>query len=174
MINFTNINYEILFVFDDESDPTIPIINQYMSDMNFKILITDTHYPSMARNYGLKQAQGEYIWFVDGDDWLIYPEVVITSLQLLRNKDENLIQIKFVSNFFNMEHYSMVWQYIFKKSFLDDIEFQNILHFEDNDFMQKVLKKNNSDSLIYLNIPCYFYNYRRPGSLTYNLWRGIE
>ena len=74
-----------------------------------------------------------------------------------------------------MQHYSMVWQYIFKKSFLIDnnMYFNNNKHYEDNDFMEKVLKKTGLE-IMYLDIPSYFYNYERPGSLMYNLRRGIE
>ena len=76
MINLTGIKYEILFILDDENDETGEIINDYMYDMNYKILYSHSTYSGMARNYGLDHAIGDYIWFVDGDDWLINPETV--------------------------------------------------------------------------------------------------
>ena len=66
-----------------------------------------------------------------------------------------------------MQHYSMLWQYVFKHEFLNDIRFSNIRFQEDNDFMQRALTKNNKNELIYLQIPSYFYNYCRPGSNTH-------
>lgn len=168
MINLTGVKYEILFVLDDESDKTIDVINKYMSDMNYKILYSHTNYVGMARNYGLKQATGKYIWFVDGDDWIINPEIIPQVINIFEcNPEINLVKINFVSNYFTMQHYSMVWQYIFKQDFIKEFEFANIRFQEDNDFMARVLTKNNETELLYLPIASYFYNYRRPGSNTH-------
>lgn len=170
MLNLENIEYEILFILDDEKDPTIKPIQQYMVDMNYKIIYSHTTFVGLARNCGLDNASGDYIWFVDGDDWIINPEIIKMMLDLLQKNNEPIAQLNFVSNYFNMQHYSMVWQYFFKKDFLTDIRFSQIQYQEDNDFMQRVLKKYNKDSLSYLSIPSYFYNYRRPGSNTYIQW----
>lgn len=168
MLNLIGVKYEILFILDDENDETGEVINDYMYDMNYKILYSHSTYVGMARNYGLKNAKGTYIWFVDGDDWLINPEIVPQILNIFElHPDINMMQIKFVSNYFNMEHYSMVWQYIFKRNFIKDFEFSNIQFQEDNEFMERVLKANKSDELYYIPIPSYFYNYRRPGSNTH-------
>ena len=172
MINLTGIKYEILFVLDNEDDETGEVINHYMFDMNYKILYSHTTYTGMARNYGLEHAIGDYIWFIDGDDWLINPEIIAQALNIFKsNPDENIIQINFISNYFNMKHYSMVWQYIFKHDFIKDFRFSNIRFQEDNDFMERVLTSNQKDQLMYLQIPSYFYNYRRPGSNTHLLWK---
>ena len=61
----------------------------------------------------------------------------------------------------------MVWQYIFKRDFLKNYHFSNLRFQEDNDFMQRVLTGNKETELLYLQIPSYFYNYRRPGSNTH-------
>ena len=168
IINFVGIKYEILFVLNDESDTTGEVINDYMYDMNYKILYSHSNYVGMARNYGLQNAKGEYIWFVDGDDWLINPEVIQQAMDNFRNNpEENMLALNYVSNYFNMQHYSMVWQYMFKASFIKQFKFSNIRFQEDNDFMQQVLAANQKAQLIYLNIPSYFYNYRRPGSNTH-------
>ena len=174
MINLVGIKYEILFVLDDESDKTADVINQYMFGMDFKILYSHSTYVSMARNYGLERAKGEYIWFIDGDDWIINPEVIQQVLNRLRqNPSDNIMQIDFVSNYFNMKHYSMVWQYIFKAEFIKKFHFLNVRFQEDNHFMMEVLTKNEQEQIPYLQIPSYFYNYRRPGSNTH-LSLGID
>ena len=61
----------------------------------------------------------------------------------------------------------MVWQYVFKRDFIKNFEFSNLRFQEDNEFMQRVIKANAEDRLLYLPIPSYFYNYRRPGSNTH-------
>ena len=168
IVNFIGINYEILFVLDDESDTTAEEIYKYMFDMNYKILYSHSTYVGLARNYGLQAAEGEYIWFVDGDDWIINPEVVQQAISIFRNNpNEKMIQLNFVSNYFTMKHYSMVWQYMFKAKFIKQFRFINTRFQEDNQFMQEVLNANNQNVLSYLQVPSYFYNYRRPGSNTH-------
>ena len=176
MLDLQNISYEIIFVIEDtNTDNTKEIIDEYMNDMVYSFETSSGGTVGIARNVGLAAAKGEYIWFVDADDWIINPDVIRQSLGYLLKGDFDLLQIEFVSNYFKMQHYSMVWQYIFKKSFLIDnnMYFNNNKHYEDNDFMEKVLKKTGLE-IMYLDIPSYFYNYERPGSLMYNLRRGIE
>ena len=88
MVNFSGIKYEILFVIEkdneDDVEDTINIINEYMIDMNYKILYSNGSTVGLARNVGLEEAEGEYVWFIDGDDWIINPEVVYQALTLLK------------------------------------------------------------------------------------------
>lgn len=170
MVNFDNIEYEILFVMDSEEDKTAEVIEHYMSDMSYKILYSKTTYVGMARNCGLDNAIGEFIWFVDSDDWIINPDVIQQLIGAMHETTDPIIQLKFVSNYFNIQHYSMVWQYFFRRDFLEDLRFSNIQYQEDNDFMQRALQKFGTTKLNYLSIPSYFYNYRRPGSNTSIQW----
>ena len=174
MLNLKGFGYEIIFVFDDEKDKTIDVINSLMKDMNYSIIFNNEKYAGTARNRGLEAARGEFIWFVDGDDWIIYPEVLQCCIPHLRENSYKLIKIGFVSNLFKMEHYSMVWQYIFRKDFIEDVPFITAQKYEDNDFMKRVFEKlSENDTIPSLNIPCYFYNYNRPGSVTYKINRGL-
>lgn len=177
MLNLKNIEYEIIFIFDEGNteDETINIIKKIMSDMNYQILFAPTEYAGMARNYGIENSNGEFIWFVDGDDWIIYPDVLQTCLKQVRASNEDIIQIEFVSNLFKMKHYSMVWQYIFRRSFLtkNHISFAPLNKYEDNDFMSRAFTALGKTDILYLGVPCYFYNYNRPGSVTYQINRGL-
>ena len=168
IINFIGIKYEILFILDDETDDTVDEINKYMFDMNCKVLYSHTTNSGLARNFGIYHAIGKYIWFVDGDDWIINPEIVQQALNALEcAPEENFIQINFVSNYFTIEHYSMVWQYIFRREFLKYFKFSDMQFKEDDDFMQRVFAANGTTKLIFLKTPSYFYNYRRAGSNTH-------
>ena len=42
---------------------------------DYKIIECNHHSCGLARNEGLEIAHGRYIWFVDGDDWIIYYDV---------------------------------------------------------------------------------------------------
>lgn len=173
MLNLKDITYEIIFVFDNEKDKTIDIINSFMKDMNYKIVFNSEQYAGTARNCGLKESIGEFIWFVDGDDWIIYPDVLQFCIPHLKEIDGKIIKIGFVSNLFKMEHYSMVWQYIFKRDFIIDIPFCSAQKYEDNDFMDRVFEKIGDNLISNFNVPCYFYNYNRPDSVTYKINRGL-
>ena len=86
-----------------------------------------------------------------------------------------MIQIGFTSNYFKMQHYSMVWQYIFKSELLKSARFNDKQNFEDNDFMKMVLMDIRKNvELPYLSIPSYYYNYNRPGSQTTKLREKIQ
>ena len=171
MLDLQNIDYEIIFILDNCIDNTQKIINSYMHDMNYRTISCSQGSPGLARNVGLDSAIGDYIWFIDGDDWVINPLVLQQVKDYFKeDPEENIIQIGFTSNYFKMQHYSMVWQYIFKKDLLKDIRFNDKQNFEDNDFMKTVLLQVRKNvELPYLPIPSYYYNYNRPGSQTTKL-----
>lgn len=75
VLNQTYNNIELLVVNDNEpnDDFTIDLIKRvkpYESDKRFRLIIQDKHINgAVARNVGIKQAKGEYIAFLDDDDW---------------------------------------------------------------------------------------------------------
>ena len=62
---------EIIFVNDGTKDNSREIVQKYQHD-DSRIMILDKENGglSSARNYGLKYAKGEYVLFVDSDDYL--------------------------------------------------------------------------------------------------------
>ena len=63
--------YEIVIVDDCSNDGTWEILQRYK---NFNIkkyrLAQNSGGPSIPRNTGIKHSIGEYLYFLDGDDWL--------------------------------------------------------------------------------------------------------
>ena len=69
--DFPYTQYEIICVNDGSRDNSLEVLKQYQ-DKYPNIIIVDKENGGVttARNAGLAQARGEYIWFVDSDDFL--------------------------------------------------------------------------------------------------------
>lgn len=65
-------DYEIVCVNDGSRDTSPEILRQYASKYgNIRILDKENGGVTTARNAGLESARGDYIWFVDADDFLL-------------------------------------------------------------------------------------------------------
>lgn len=64
-------NIEILIVDDGSTDETLRVAEYFAgTDRRIRVLTQKNAGVSAARNYGINEAKGEYIWFLDSDDWL--------------------------------------------------------------------------------------------------------
>ncbi len=63
-------NFEVIFVNDGSTDNTKALAEKYLSDPRFKLINKENGGCVSARKAGVKIAKGEYIMFVDGDDWI--------------------------------------------------------------------------------------------------------
>ena len=63
---------EIVAVNDGSTDGSLQILQAYQSLNPEKLFIfsTENHGVSRARNYGFAHSHGEYVWFVDSDDFV--------------------------------------------------------------------------------------------------------
>ena len=80
-------DYEIIAVNDASTDNSMEILRQYESKYPEKVKVIDlpvNRHQGGARNAGIKTAKGEWIGFIDSDDW-IAPE---TYEKLIKKGEE--------------------------------------------------------------------------------------
>ena len=81
-------DYEIVVVNDGSPDNSVAIVEGYIKNhSNVRLVNRENGGLSAARNTGLKAAKGDYVWFVDSDDWI---EENCLSTLLGRIEAENL------------------------------------------------------------------------------------
>ena len=76
-------NFECLLINDGSPDNSADICKEYVSkDPRFRYIEKENRGVSSARNLGLEHSKGEYITFIDSDDWVDsdYLEVLYKSL----------------------------------------------------------------------------------------------
>lgn len=71
VVNQTYDNWEVIAINDGSSDNSYKILQEYeLKDQRFKILSQSNHGPGYARNVGIRETTGEYIVFLDSDDYI--------------------------------------------------------------------------------------------------------
>lgn len=89
VLNQTFTDFELLVVNDGSPDKSIFVAQQF-TDERIKIVHKSNGGLSDARNFGLQQAVGEFIYFIDSDDW-IEPNLLEICVNELMQKKANYI-----------------------------------------------------------------------------------
>ncbi|MBM6691184.1 glycosyltransferase [Fusobacterium mortiferum] len=82
IVNQTYRNLEVIVVNDGTKDNSMEIVEEFLSDKRIKVINKENGGLSSARNRGIEEATGDYISFVDSDDYLklnMY-EILINNL----------------------------------------------------------------------------------------------
>ena len=83
--------YEILLVDDGSTDHSPQICDNYVKTYDFiSVIHKENGGLSEARNTGLSQAKGEYVYFPDSDDW-IEPDTFIALSEALESQKFDII-----------------------------------------------------------------------------------
>ena len=82
----TGVEGEILAVDNDSSDDSLAILKKYADKHpeTIKVLQCHTWGAAAVKNYGVSKARGEYIWFIDADDYIAEDAI----FKLLKKADD--------------------------------------------------------------------------------------
>lgn len=92
ILNQTYSNIELILVVDGSPDNSLQICERYAAiDSRVKVLYKENGGQSTARNAGLDIAEGEYVGFVDGDDW-IEPDMYKKLYESIISEQSDIVQ----------------------------------------------------------------------------------
>lgn len=181
IVNQTYKNLEIIIVNDGSNDNSLEIINRYsQNDRRIKIINLENKGVSFVRNIGIKNSEGNYISFVDSDDYLNLntyeklaenldgEDLIIFNYGRFENSTGEIIKEKYVSDDEMQELpeekrylYSKInhscWNKLYKTEYLkrNKFKFFEILY-EDVFFNLEVIYSTNNIKILNES----FYNYR--------------
>lgn len=152
IFNQTYTNYEVIFIDDGSTDNSVELAKKY----NVKLLHTNHKHAGGARNKGLEQATGDYIVFLDSDDYFTNNNV----LEQLSNQinDEDIIFLNYTRDDFGKtslieetnQDISLIIENTknlgcptkcFKKTILEGITFPECKRYEDINFALEAMCK---------------------------------
>lgn len=183
--------FEVIIVDDGSTDNSLALCKDFENqDSRFQVFHKQNGGLSSARNYGLKHVKGDYITFIDSDDFIHenYLYELYTNIEKYQSDisictyyiyydDKKMFSFSRQKNYFTYEMdaqdclknmlvengYSVsAWGKLYKTSLFNDVYFPEGKICEDNGTTYKIISK--ADKIIYINSPLYYY-YKRPGSI---------
>ncbi|MCH5172280.1 MAG: glycosyltransferase family 2 protein [Erysipelotrichales bacterium] len=192
IIHQTYQDIEILLIDDGSKDGSGEICEKFAKiDNRIKVFHKNNGGVSSSRNLGLRKAIGDFILFVDGDDY-IHPQFCEIIMNYFLKKDidivfvdtergipsnyTNILPSKFKIEYLNKQQmikrlfsvdskcYTdlMVWGKIYRRSLLEGLLFKNIIG-EDIEFNSRLLQRINI--AVYIDLKLYIW-VRRPDSIS--------
>ncbi len=186
---------EIILVDDGSSDLCGAICDEYAEkDKRIKVYHKENSGLSSARNYGAARANGEYLGFVDSDDW-IEPNMYEELFKQIEDKDVDMVTCGFYyeylkssvkeavidKRFDNQDEMiraliygslnNVVWNKLFRKSCFEGIFFPEGREFEDIATTYKMI--SNATSAVSISKPLYHYRMRKGAITQVHSWKHL-
>ena len=185
--NQTYMNLEIILVNDGSTDASGDICDQYAAyDERIQVIHKENAGVSAARNTGIESANGDYIGFVDSDDY-IAPTMYEDMLKLMAEHDLDIIECTAFRNngdtniegcndgsleIFNRDEalkmamydcFVAVWSQLYKRRVISDVRFPVGRKFEDSAVSYLFIA--NTKRVGHIN-RCLYYYRLNPNSTT--------
>ena len=196
LVNQTLKEIEIIVVNDGSPDNSQKIIDKYVKKYPEKVqsFIKENGGQGSARNYGLEKANGEYIGYVDSDDFVekdmykkLYNKAKENNYDIVVCGNYNVsedYQNKNIDTFINNYNTDLeniffgkmaVWNKIYKRDILikNKLEFKEKVWYEDLAFTLKAIM--NSNTFAFIDEPLYDYLIREGSTMNNsNVQRNLE
>ena len=178
----TLIEKELICVNDGSTDNSLEVLNEFAEKYeSIKVFSQENQGSGKARNLGITEAKGQYIGFLDADDFFFFFDALEKLYEEANNNDANLVtgNIKLVNekdefspfaNFkyyedyesFEPQEYGIPWSFyknIYKKDFLisNSIFFPDLLRGQDPVFLAEVLANLDMIFAVPTDVYAYFY-----------------
>lgn len=192
LVSQTLTDLEIIVINDGSTDDSQRVISGFAEryPQKIKAFIKENGGLSAARNFGLKKATGEYIGFVDGDDYVnvemfaeLYrlaekyqAEISVCNLQKVDARGNLIKRLPQIPNlpesveladdfspFADLSYFAC--NKLFKRFLFDDLRFNEGIHFEDIELVPRLLLK--CSRIAHTNEFLYHY-LERPNSISRN------
>ena len=184
--NQTYKNLEIILINDGSADNSEQICREEAKQDNRIVFINKKNGgAASAKNKGLKVAKGDYITFVDSDDF-IEPDMIEYMVNTIKKYNSDIIQCSFINLYKNTEKFkqdkiveqrisskdflelfltkwysSLFWNKLFKREVIENIFFTEGRCIDDEFFTYKCVI--NSKSIVTSNKIVYNYRMRKSG-----------
>ena len=174
VLNQTLTDIEVLLVNDGSTDGSGKICDEYAcKDQRIQVIHTLNQGVSHARNQGLETAKGEYIAFMDSDDW-IETDMIATLYQLIRTNEAGLATCGYIIEnedgrpiyHINEVKSGNLWDKLYHKEIIDKhhLKFnEHIYYNEDRLFIFQYL--SHCQSAAYTTSPYYHYVTRKSSAM---------
>lgn len=181
LINQTLKDIEIIVIDDGSKDNTNKILQKYKDKI--KIIKQKNSGVATARNKGLGIATGEYIYFVDSDDWIekdtlekLYSKAIDNNYDcvmcnfwyindnkkwpgVVTNK-KDILNINDKKDYM-IKMFPVIWNKIYKKEKILKFKFKNGVWAEDVEYLYRII--SNIDNIGIVEDKLYYY-YQRESS----------
>ena len=196
VLNQTYTDFELLLINDRSTDKSKEICEEYSKKDERIILLendTENHGPGPTRNIGLDNATGDFIYFMDADDWIdktlletcidrmreTNADIVQVGVEYRQKDPQNPLQIYHKGNclltkddikndflkFWN-ENSFMIWQQFFTSEAVKGIRLEKMKTGEDICYVMDAFC--NAEKIAY--IPKALYHYRYVQGSTCHSW----
>lgn len=184
---------EIILIDDGSSDASAKICDQWKEkDQRIRVVHKENGGVSSARNLGLDMMKGEYLFFIDADDWL--DENCLSELYGYMQEDIDIVNCDFeiveepgcqydvfsypeifgkVSKEVCIRHYyesklymQIIWGKLYRKELWEDVRFKKLANSEDTYAMFEVIEKARK---VYLLDKKYYYYLQRTGGASHGI-----
>lgn len=162
-------DYELIVVCDSCTDNTAELAKSYGA----KVFKENFHNDGLSRSKGLDVAKGEYVLFMDDDDWWLHEcvlEQLDKKLRMLGSVD--VLAFSFIIKDVGYAQplragnklWIAVWNKCWRRECIGNTRFPNVYSCSDQYFHEAMMKKPLKIQT--WDMPMYYYNYLRKGSIS--------